>query len=239
MPENLADAVVTEDDVQGGPDPGGAGPRGGRALARGVDRDQGGCLRSEHRQRKRRHPAPPQAAPGRRAPSGREERGLVPALVLALVRGSRQPLAGDPVRAAVLRRLRGRVRHGRFRELRTAGALLRAVVVVVRDVQRDPQPVLRGHGDLPAAAVPHVRLRVRRDRDLPRARLRRRVLRGARRDAVQGPDPAPARLAALDQLPDAHLRVAGPARARRTDQRPAAVRSGSATRTGWRACTSR
>ena len=32
------------------------------------------------------------------------------------------------------------------------------------------------------------------------------------RDEVQGPDPDPARLAALDQLPDADLRLAGPAR---------------------------
>ena len=51
--------------------------------------------------------------------------------------------------------------------------------------------------------------------------LHGRLLRGTRRDEVQGPDPDPARLTAVDQLPDADLRVAGPSGGRRTDQPPA------------------
>ena len=89
----------------------------------------------------------------------------------------------------------GRVRHRRLRATSERPVpVLRAVVVVVRHVQRHPQQVLRGHGR--STRPPLIRTFeyvFAASGDLPRARVHRRVLHGAVRDEVQGTDPDPAR----------------------------------------------
>ena len=141
-------------------------------------------------------------------------------------------LADRPVRPAVLRRRLGRVRHGRP-VLPDAAPRLPAVVVELQHVHRDAAEVLRRRRSTSIRLIRTLALRGRRERDLPGDRLRGRVLHRAVRREAQGPDPGAAGRAVLDQLPDADLRVAEPAAARRLHQRLPAGSSGSHRSTGW------
>ena len=162
--------------------------------------------------------APARAAGSATTRSRRRQGVRVPALVLAVVHPPGSPVAAAVLRPPVLRGPLGGIRNRRPAVPEPA-ARLPAVVVELRHLRHDRGEVLRRGPDLLRPADPNAALRRSREPDLPRARVRGRLLHRTARRTLEGSDPGAVDLAVLDQLPDADLRVAEPAAARRVHQR--------------------